>query len=87
MAGKHVPLKELRQIAGERNNLAHGHFDQNPYDGSYDVVTKSTRSQYSVDKINALTAMAHKAWEQMRYADGYYMFVDVTVLPQSSPSG
>jgi hypothetical protein len=41
---KYIPVPELRQIAGERNNLAHGHFDQNPYDGTYDVVTKSTRS-------------------------------------------
>ena len=40
---KDIVVPSLREIAHERNKLAHGHFDQNPYDGSYEVVTKSTR--------------------------------------------
>jgi hypothetical protein len=30
-----VPITLMKQVAGERNTLAHGHFDQNPFDGSY----------------------------------------------------
>jgi hypothetical protein len=72
-----VSLTQMRQIAVERNKLAHGHFDQNPFDGTYDVVTKgSVRSQYSVEDLDALAATAAKAWDELRYAEAYYTFVD-----------
>ena len=75
---KDVTVSKMRQIAVERNKLAHGHFDQNPFDGTYDVVTKgSVRSQYSVEALDALTESATKAWDELRYADAYYSFADV----------
>ena len=30
-----VPIDEMRKVAAIRNFLAHAHFDQNPFDGSY----------------------------------------------------
>ena len=33
-----VPIDEMRKIAAIRNFLAHAHFDQNPFVGSYELV-------------------------------------------------
>jgi hypothetical protein len=77
---KDVSVQPMRDIARERNTLAHGHFDQNPFDGTYDVVTKnSIRSQYSVEALDALTEKATKAWDKLRFPSAYYAFSDVAV--------
>jgi hypothetical protein len=74
---KNVSIAAMREIAGERNKLAHGHFDQNPFDGSYDVVTKNnTRSSYSVEDLDRLTAKADRSIDELRYASAYYEFSD-----------
>jgi hypothetical protein len=71
---------QMRQIAVERNKLAHGHFDQNPFDGTYDVVTKgSVRSQYTFEDIDRLTERTTKVWDELRYAEAYYSFADVPI--------
>ncbi|RZN20037.1 hypothetical protein [Bradyrhizobium sp. Leo121] len=71
-----VPVTLMKQIAGERNTLAHGHFDQNPFDGSYDIVAKNVRAFYSVERLEELTANADKALEALRYASAVYDFGD-----------
>jgi hypothetical protein len=71
-----ISIMPLRAIGGERNKLAHGHFDQNPFDGSYDVVTKSVRSSYSVEMLDRLTEKADRCWDEFRHASGYYAFSD-----------
>ncbi|MDA9489564.1 hypothetical protein [Bradyrhizobium sp. CCBAU 11361] len=77
---KDVSMQAMRDIAMQRNKLAHGHFDQNPFDGTYDVVTKgNVRSQYSVEDLDALTESAAKAWDKLRYAEAYYAFSDVPI--------
>lgn len=73
---KDAPIELMRQIAGERNVLAHGHFDQNPFDGSYSVVAKNVRASYPVERLDALTAKAAKAWERLRYSQAYFDFGD-----------
>lgn len=74
---KDVSIISMREIGGERNNLAHGHFDQNPFDGSYDVVTKKNiRSSYSVEMLDQLTKKADGCWDELRYSSGYYAFND-----------
>ena len=71
-----VPVKLMRTIAGERNILAHGHFDQNPFDGSYDVVAKNVRAQYSVERLNGLSKQATEVWTALNYSLGFYVFSD-----------
>jgi hypothetical protein len=76
-----VPVESMRQIAGERNTVAHGHFDQNPFSGEYDLVGKnSTRAQYSVERLNALTEKATNAWNALRFSSAYYAFNDLPEL-------
>src|SRR5579871_3414523 len=60
-----VPIDLMKQVAGERNVLAHGHFDQNPFDGTYKVVTTRVRKEYPVSVLDALTSKADKAWDAL----------------------
>jgi hypothetical protein len=69
-----VPIPQMKQVAGERNTLAHGHFDQNPFDGSYDIVVKNVRASYSVERLDGLTQMADKALQALRHASAVYDF-------------
>jgi hypothetical protein len=71
-----VPIDLMKQVAGERNILAHGHFDQNPFDGTYAVVTTKVRAEYSVERLDDLTNKAGRAWEALRYVDAHYDFSD-----------
>jgi hypothetical protein len=73
---KDVSVAAMRAVAGERNKLAHGHFDQNPFDGSYDVVTKNIRSRYSVEMLDRLADKADGCFDELRYASAYYEFGD-----------
>lgn len=71
-----VPVDSMRSVAGERNLLAHGHFDQNPFDGSYAIVRKrkSIRDQYSVEKLEELSEQATRAWDSLRHCEAIYEF-------------
>lgn len=69
-----VQISLMKQIAGERNTLAHGHFDQNPFDGSHDIVVKNVRASYSAERLDGLTDKADKALQALRYASAAYDF-------------
>ena len=71
-----VPIELMRQINNERNVLAHGHFDQNPYDGRYEVVTIRVRKEYSVEKIGGLTEKADRAFDMLATVVAQYEFDD-----------
>lgn len=72
ISGVSIPL--MKQVAGERNTLAHGHFDQNPFDGSYDIVVKNVGASYTVERLDGLTEMADKALQALRHASAVYDF-------------
>jgi hypothetical protein len=80
-----VSAEALNAIANERNRLAHGHFDQNPYSGEYDVVTKDKRWQYTVEKLDALSKRANDVWTSLRYAKAYYSFSEPVKEPWDPP--
>jgi hypothetical protein len=71
-----ISMAAMREVAGERNRLAHGHFDQNPFDGSYDVLTRNVRSTYSAEMLDRLTEKADRCWDELRHASAYYEFSD-----------
>jgi hypothetical protein len=75
-----VSTEDMRQISGERNHLAHGFFDQNPYSGECDIVgSKKRRAKYSVKRVDDLTTKANKVWQQLRYPEAHYDFSDAPV--------
>jgi hypothetical protein len=72
---KHVSISDLKNISGVRNFLAHGHFDQNPYDGSYVVRLRDKKPSYrSAKVIDGLTEQATKASDALRSSHAFYLF-------------
>jgi hypothetical protein len=71
---RHICVDSMRALAGERNSLAHGHFDQNPFDGSYAIVGKKVYEQYSAARLNELSERATKASSTLRQAVAFYEF-------------
>jgi hypothetical protein len=72
---KHVSIPDLKNISGARNFFAHGHFDQNPYDGSYVVRLRDKKpSYYSAKVIDGLTEHATKASDALRSSHAFYLF-------------
>src|ERR1700731_3246157 len=56
-----IPIEVMREISEHRNNVAHGHFDQNPFSGEYDIVSRK-RMTYSAIDLDLQTSKATKAW-------------------------
>ena len=73
-----LPLGRLRGLNAARNTLAHGHFDQNPFDGSYSVVQKKKTVDYPTPHILELAAELTQIAVQFRHAGILYAFEDVT---------
>jgi hypothetical protein len=69
-----VPVDLIRCVANHRNKLAHGHFDQNPFSGEYDIVGKNVRATYSAEDLDCLTAKATDAWSALRGSEAFYEF-------------
>ena len=70
-------VDELRRLGAERNDLAHGHFDQNPFDGSYHIVTDRKTLSVPMDKIVKLTERAERAWDDLRGSQAFFWFDDL----------
>jgi hypothetical protein len=71
---EHVSITVFKEIAGARNFLAHGHFDQNPFDGSYVVTNRRKHSYFSIESIDALTDQATNACDALSGAQAVYRY-------------
>jgi hypothetical protein len=71
-------ITRLRTLNTDRNNLAHGHFDQNPFDGSYWIVLKAKAADYPVERIHALTSELTQIAGELRTNELIYDFEDLT---------
>lgn len=59
----------LTELNGVRNILAHGHFDQDPYEGTYELVSRRRKSLTARRlKISMRTALIDtpRSWRQSR---------------------
>jgi hypothetical protein len=73
-----LPVAKLRSLNADRNNLAHGHFDQNPYDGSYRLILAAKIGDYPISRILALAEELAQILFALRTADVSYGFDDIT---------
>jgi hypothetical protein len=72
------PITRLRTLNTDRNNLAHGHFDQNPFDGSYAIIlTKKTRD-YPAAHVRSLAVELAQIADWLRTTEILYDFEDLT---------
>lgn len=72
-----IPLEKVRRLNADRNRLAHGHFDQNPFDGAYTLALKEKDRDYPIEHVLALAAELSQIAEQLRTAEILYDFVDL----------
>lgn len=71
----------LLQLNGMRNSLAHGHFDQDRYSGTYEVVKRKHNSfqlrRFSDLNIESVNAAAEELEAIARHMEGVHDFMDV----------
>ncbi|ABD89454.1 hypothetical protein [Rhodopseudomonas palustris] len=79
-----VPIPLMKQIAGERNTLAHGHFNQNPFYGY--IVIKNVRASNSVERLDELTEKTDKALQAFSISTGTVTEVAGAASRQSAPN-
>lgn len=79
-----VPVKDLRDLAGQRAILAHAHMDQNPFDGSYRLVKsgEDKGGDFTSKRIDGMTKQAESLRLSLRNAQAFYEFSEVAV-PQT----
>ena len=68
-----VSIKTMKDVAGHRNIVAHGHFEQNPFSGEYEIVGKSSH-QYTPEQLDAQAEKATEVWMSLRNAEAHYEF-------------
>jgi len=74
-----IDYEELRKIGRQRNFLAHGYFDQNPFDGSYTVVDRKREEHVRADVVRQWATRAQDAWSRLRGPEAAWVFRGVTV--------
>lgn len=74
-----VPVALMKEVGTHRNRVAHGHFEQNPFSGEYEIIGKTVH-KYSPADLDAQTAEAIKARDALHYSEAFYVF-DVVPLP------
>lgn len=70
-------INELRDLTSHRNGLAHGHFHQNPFDGSYTIVTNKRERVMPIPQLVQLTERADRASDALRYSEAFFLFDDL----------
>lgn len=78
-----IPFERVQSMISVRNALAHGHFEQNPYDGSHTVVPVDRSKRDTRHQPIELAAMATELREivaTLRNAELMAMFDDLDDL-------
>ncbi|MBY0334390.1 MAG: hypothetical protein K2X49_27350 [Acetobacteraceae bacterium] len=76
---KGICVDRLRVLSEHRNTLAHGHFDQNPFDGDFKIVERKKIKEYPAEQIQQLTREIDQIWDSIRLAEAQYIFADVSI--------
>lgn len=62
-----VPFLELAELNGLRNIVAHGHFDQNPFQGDYELISnRKTHSDFSADRLDQIAERLNAASDTLK---------------------
>jgi hypothetical protein len=69
-----IPLERLRSLNADRNNLAHGHFHQKPFDGSYTLALQKKTRDYPMQHVLTLTPELTQIAERLRATEELYYF-------------
>ncbi|MGO4741558.1 hypothetical protein AB4099_33965 [Bosea sp. 2KB_26] len=72
---------ELSALANERNIVAHGHFDQNPFDGNFELRGRGKRNSFDTAKFIELTRRCVAMAEKLGVATMAYWLDDIRIVP------
>lgn len=56
-----LQFEELVALNELRNVVAHGHFDQNPFQGDYALIGKTRRDDFPAKRLDEITARLEEA--------------------------
>jgi hypothetical protein len=79
-----VPSKEIEALSAIRNELAHGHFEQNPFAGDYEIVGTARSKPWLPRDVERQAEEADRIWDQLRLIEAWFIFADAAVLPVPS---
>lgn len=75
----YLDFDELSDLNGQRNAVAHGHFEQNPYDGEYVLIKNSkTMKNYPAKRLDDITARLAAQAQQLK---PQVWFFDIKIPP------
>ena len=69
-----IPFKEMIALNDDRNKIAHGHFEQNPFDGTYKVLSKNGVTAIDASTIREKTRIAERLSDKLRYNLAWFEF-------------
>lgn len=75
-----IPVDTIIAFGRKRNGLAHGHFEQNPFSGEYEIIGRDNIAErHSPETIEPLIAEADAIWQDLRGVWACFYFEDVDV--------
>ncbi|WP_248116954.1 hypothetical protein [Brevundimonas sp. EYE_349] len=62
-----IDFKELHELNELRNIVAHGHFEQNPFQGDYELITRKQRhDDFSAERLDNITGRLNAQAEALK---------------------
>ena len=78
-----VDLEELNRL---RNIVAHGHFEQNPYQGDYELISnQKTHKDFSVERLDEITKRLDDAGVRIK-PQVYFWDVEIELPEGATPT-
>lgn len=73
-----LPYAAIKALAKDRNTLAHGHFNQNPFQGDYVIVGRGGEGHdWDPASIAKLAVRADELWDDLRGIEAWFLFDEV----------
>lgn len=78
-------FREIHALAKERNVVAHGHFDQNPFDGSFTLRGRGEVKTFDTEMLHALCKRCDIVAKKLNLAMMHYWMEEISALETPSP--
>jgi hypothetical protein len=75
-----LSLDALRSLNTSRNLVVHGHFDENPFDGSYKLISKQKEREFPIELLIELNHKLFEIVQKLRVIEMQYLLSDLPDL-------
>jgi hypothetical protein len=91
-----IDCVQLRDLNGKRNIVAHGHFAQNPFDGSYELIGQKgykalrqlSEREYPAERLDEIAVLLGSVAGKLRFVELRYAYADIlSEEPGAQPAG